>query len=444
MLERRMNHWKPRGNCFAGDCMPFYRDGVFHLYYLLDVGHHRHPIAGTLGGHQYAHATSSDLVTWRHEKLALTLDFENGECSNCTGSILEYRGSIYAFYALRSRYFPGEAIRIAVSTDGGFTFRPWRLPELPAPPDSNGAFRDPMAFIGEDGLVHLLISSGANDRSGTHPVRHGEVAHYTTEDLIHYRREGTLIRTWCIPECCDYFRLGGLYYYTYNLAWETHVRCSEYPFGPWRIPPNDVPASRFCAVMKTAQWKDGRRIGAGWVPTMENGVPVFGGRLAFREVIPENDGSLGTKFVDEMLPDRPGTAPDAVSLRAENGLALKSVGMFPNAFRLDGTISFAPGTEEFGLALMSRTQDYRAYLAFHPSARTVSIGMMAPETTIRRVAMEEAGVAFRLVRTGDVFDLEIDGRRTMVSSLFDSPDSLVSFYASGGAAEFRDLKLFTW
>ena len=70
--------------------------------------------------------------------------------------------------------------------------------------------------------------------------------------------------------------------------------------------------------------------------------------------------------------------------------------------------------------------------------------MMAPETTIRRVAMEEAGVSFRLVRTGDVFDLEIDGRRTIVSSLFDSPDSLVSFYAREGAAEFRDLKLFTW
>ncbi len=201
-----MNHWKPNGNSFVGDCMPFYKDGVFHLYYLLDIGHHNHPVVGHLGGHQFAHAVSSDLVRWEHEPIALSLDFENGECSNCTGSMLEYQDRVFAFYSLRSRSFQGEEFRIAVSDDGGRTFQKWEMPDLKTPAESSGQFRDPKAFVGEDGLVHILMSSGTVDTGGPIPVRIGEVAHFTTADLIHYRRETPFLRSWRIPECCDYFR----------------------------------------------------------------------------------------------------------------------------------------------------------------------------------------------------------------------------------------------
>jgi hypothetical protein len=36
-----MQYFKPAGDFFVGDCMPFFHDGVFHLYYLLDEGHHQ-------------------------------------------------------------------------------------------------------------------------------------------------------------------------------------------------------------------------------------------------------------------------------------------------------------------------------------------------------------------------------------------------------------------
>ena len=32
-------YYQPAGHWF-GDCMPFYHDGTFHLFYLLDENHH--------------------------------------------------------------------------------------------------------------------------------------------------------------------------------------------------------------------------------------------------------------------------------------------------------------------------------------------------------------------------------------------------------------------
>ena len=69
-----MQYFKPEGDSFVGDCMPFFHDGVFHLYYLLDRGHHRE--RGGLGGHQWAHASSRDLVHWEHHPLAIGIDAE--------------------------------------------------------------------------------------------------------------------------------------------------------------------------------------------------------------------------------------------------------------------------------------------------------------------------------------------------------------------------------
>ncbi len=442
--KQAMNHWKPNGNCFVGDCMPFFRDGVFHLYYLLDIGHHNHPVVGTLGGHQYAHASSSDLIHWKQEPLALPLDFEQGECSNCTGSMLEYQGRVYAFYALRSRHFRGERIRLAVSDDGGISFRKLPPPEIPMPPDCRGYFRDPMAFIGEDGRIHLLISSGAEAVSGGISIRKGAVAHYITSDLQCFQRADDWADCWYTPECCDYFRWNGLYYYTFNNIWETHVRCSEKPFGPWRIPLQDVPASQYCCVMKSAPWKDGRRIGVGWVPSWEAGGmsfggPVFGGRTVFREMVQEADGSLGTRFVEEMIPGRgEKTFPDAV-LASEKGIDVCCPGIFARDFRLDGEVAFQPGTREFGLMIADRDQNQRRYVSFYPDLGIVELDRHA---RICRVPMNERKVSFRLVRTEDVIDLEIDGHRTVVTGRTDFPESLTVLYVREGAAHFRRLRLF--
>src|ERR1700681_2725330 len=66
-----MQYFKPVGNLFVGDCIPFFRDGTYYLYWLLDSAHHKS--LGGLGGHQWALSTSADLKTWKHYPLVLKI-----------------------------------------------------------------------------------------------------------------------------------------------------------------------------------------------------------------------------------------------------------------------------------------------------------------------------------------------------------------------------------
>ncbi len=193
--------------------------------------------------------------------------------------------------------------------------------------------------------------------------------------------------------------------------------------------------------MKTTPWKDGRRIGTGWVPTWENGSCLFGGRTVFRELIRERDGSLGTSFVREMIPNANEMVLEPVSLEGKNGIGIREIGTFPDEFRLDGTVSFQPGTAEFGLVVMSEDQVFKRVASFEPETRIVELDSNAQ---IRRVDMGSGTVSFRLLRTKDVLDLEINGRRTVVSPGYDFPGSLTALYARDGKVSFRDLKVFTW
>src|SRR6195952_3785891 len=53
-----MQYFKPVGNLFVGDCIPFFRDSTYYLYWLLDSAHHKS--LNGLGGHHWALSTSAD------------------------------------------------------------------------------------------------------------------------------------------------------------------------------------------------------------------------------------------------------------------------------------------------------------------------------------------------------------------------------------------------
>ncbi len=107
-----------RVDLFAGDAMPFYHDGTFHLFYLIDRRHHRSK--WRLGAHQWAHLAVTDLIHWTSYPVALPI-FEQWEGSICTGSVFYDKGTYYAFYAKR---MPDRTERLALAlSKDGITFR---------------------------------------------------------------------------------------------------------------------------------------------------------------------------------------------------------------------------------------------------------------------------------------------------------------------------------
>jgi len=114
---KNLQYWRPEGNLFVGDCMPFYKDGRFSMYWLLDSAHHAS--LGGLGGHQWALSTTTDLKNWKQEPIVLGID-EQWEKSICTGSVVYYKGKYYAFYATRliNDGKINEQLSYAISKDG--------------------------------------------------------------------------------------------------------------------------------------------------------------------------------------------------------------------------------------------------------------------------------------------------------------------------------------
>jgi hypothetical protein len=93
-----IDYFKPKGSLFVGDCIPFFHDGKYYLYWLLDSAHHK--ALGGLGGYQWALSVSSDLKTWKQYPVVLGIG-EAWKKSICTGSVAYYAGKFYAFYATR-------------------------------------------------------------------------------------------------------------------------------------------------------------------------------------------------------------------------------------------------------------------------------------------------------------------------------------------------------
>ncbi len=442
------NYWKP-GSLFVGDCMPFTCNGVFHVFYLRDQGHHNHPVLGMLGGHEWGHCASTDLKHFEELPVVFPLDLEAGECSNCTGSLLEHAGKIFAFYALRSRHFQGEQFRIAVSTDGGKSFQRWSEPELTTPPAGySGHFRDPKAYKDENGVIHILMTTAREQTDLSRSVLNGELLHYTTEDLIHYRLEGTFLHTNGIPECSDIFRWGSHCHLFFSLAWQTYARIADTLSGPWQIPAQDVPASRYCAVMKTAPWKDNRRIGVAWLPPVfEQKIPCcgiqqnyeFGGRMIFREMIQNPDGSLGTAFLPEALENVRERIPlEDREVADDNGLAQSFLGEVPRYFRLEGEVDFPDKRIHcFGFQITS-TDGSRRLVEFFPRSGEVK---MDGQITASQWNFTEKAVFFRLERSGEILDLEFGGNRTLTLAGYPFDNGGLSFQVAGGSAKLKNAVL---
>ena len=210
--RQSMQYWRPRGhNTSVGDCMPFFHDGRFHLFYLFDRRSHKSK--WSLGAHQWAHASTTDLIHWEHHPMAIPITGQ-WEGSICTGSAFYHDGNYYGFYATR-KPDRTQHLGLAVSADGIHFEKTEPNPfASPVPPYRPGPYRDPTVFRDErTGLFHLLVTAELADP----PLagRGGCLAHLVSSDLKTWEVEEPFIVPGYAghqPECPDYFEWHGWYY----------------------------------------------------------------------------------------------------------------------------------------------------------------------------------------------------------------------------------------
>ena len=429
-----MQYFKPAdASRFVGDCMPFFHDGIFHLYYLLDENHH----AGLngRGGHQWAHSSSRDLIHWTHHPLAVPLgapdDYDSA--SICTGSLFFDAGIFYAFYAARSLADRDETICVARSEDGITFEKDAGNPIFTAtPPYTPKGFRDPVVFRGPDDRFHMLICALEANR---HETDAGCFAHYTSTDLQKWEKHSPFVSGlygnaagWPAPECPDYFEWNDHFYILWGHCGDgrTHYLMADQWNGPWRAPADDTIDTGMIKVMKSASFGKHRRIGVAFLNSRQRDTDdsptCYAGQAIFRELVQERDGTLSYKFPLEMIPP---TGP--VKTLASNVLLSRQRPMiaYPDVgshVRIRATVRHAD-VESFGLLLRADSKTTGGYvLAINPSAHTVVLRPADPtlppppateDGTLRHVPGLGGDIDLDVILKDDIIDICVNQQRTL-------------------------------
>ncbi len=450
-----LQYWRPKGNLFVGDVMPFYKDGKFMLYWLLDSAHHAS--LGGLGGHQWALSTTTDLKNWKQEPVVLGID-EAWEKSICTGSVVFYKGKYYAFYATRlvNDGKVNEQLSYAISDDGIHFDKQKPNPfYTSAPGYSQRDFRDPKVFVDEKtGEFHLFVSSWKEN-----PVlRHagGSLVHMVSKDLKNWTvLNPVLTGQGSVPECPDYFEWNGWYYLIYGHNGDTYYAQSRSPYGPWQEPRYQALNEQWTNVAKTAAFKGGRRIVGAWVPSrnrnLDNEGERFGGNLIFRELIQEADGTLSSKFPSDMIPATAASVKldikadvdskvekGTVSISTISGIGSAHADNVPVNCRITAEMTPLAKVGEYGFYLRADKNADRAYrLTFSAIDKTVWLG----NTMIKGVEGLDKPFKVDIVMKDDIIDVSIAGKRTIVNRTPEQKGSFLWFYAKHGGVKFKSIQV---
>ena len=181
----------------------FYKDGVWHLYYQWN------PYGSQWENMHWGHSTSTDLIHWEHQPMALEPDWLG---SIFSGSCVTKGDEVVAFYTSAGHH---QTQSMAVSRDGGRTFKKFSGNPVLTTSDVPD-FRDPRPFWNED--IHawnLILAAGQEMR--IYSSKNLEDWKYETSFGKEYGNHGGV---W---ECPDLFKI--------NDKWV--LLCNINPGGPF-------------------------------------------------------------------------------------------------------------------------------------------------------------------------------------------------------------------
>lgn len=417
-------HFRPEG-VKAGDVIPFYRKGEYHLFYLK--------------GPDWAHIVSRDLLHWRELPDALVKgtdplgpDWE----SIWTGSVVEHDGIFYLFYTGKNSGDPlgDQKVMQARSSDlihwtkhPEYTFYAdgkiyWDKPKNGAIDDQqiyhHQAFRDPhVVWNPQEGLWWLALHAVSADGSSPN------VGLYTSRNLTDWTPHTPLIiyPASVSGDCPDIFELDGLW----------NVNCADYHYMQVREPGARNPEIRpyDCGDLRVAKtMHDGkRRILIGWIGDCKGGSDAgeyeWGGTLSMpRELYADATGQLCQRPVKEAVRLFSETA-----IREKN-IALDSLIPLPANYMLTATLNPHGNLPQATLRFREsadRTEAYRLTIDFH----TREIGIGSKYRTFKRTCDfdPEKPVSIRLFVDGTIAECFVNDAYCFTMRVYDHPDGGVSF-----------------
>lgn len=290
---------------FVGDPMPYYEDGIFHIFYLEDLRD------GKVGYHPWALYETSNFYDYENkgEVIPYGDSMEAQDIALGTGSVIKDKAGVYhAFYTGHNdTYAPKEAVMHATSMD----MVNWtKIPEdtlYAGKAYSSDDFRDPYVLYVEEENQYWMLVSTRNENTGI-------LAKYTSADLKTWEDAGIFFTndmgTDSNLECSTLLQYDGKWYLSFSDQWPDrifHYRVSDDINGEFIIPEQDfIDGNGFYAGRLET---DGSHLYAfGWNATKNNHMDSeeynWAGNLVVHQLLKQENGELFpvvNRYVKEKL-----------------------------------------------------------------------------------------------------------------------------------------------
>lgn len=295
--------FKPANN-WVGDPMPFYENGVFHIFYLLDA-------RNTLPTfHPWFKTTTTDFATFvENNEVIPTGTAADQDGALGTGSVFKKDGIYYGFYTGHNGSLdPKEKIMLATSTDLKiWTKKPLFLLQASLGYDRN-EFRDPIIIEDKtNGTYKMLIatrSTASMTNNNVQPWR-AVLAQYSSTNLIDWTLEKPFYEdtSTFMTECPDVFTMGNYQYLIYS---NINDRMVTYKYrlltsNLW-ITPNNSKLDGAAFYAGRTVFDGVNRYIMGWCPTKNNSSDAnnydWAGSLVTHRLIQNTDGTFRVAITD--------------------------------------------------------------------------------------------------------------------------------------------------
>jgi hypothetical protein len=298
-----VQYWTPPGhNAWVGDVATFFHQGRYHVFYLYDRRHHQSKFGQ--GAHYFEHLSTADFKTWTEHDAATPLE-QQWECIG-TGTPFVSDGKFCVAYGLHTeRIFPAEKTTLPAQMD-------WLQKH-----GSTGSF-DRTAPGAPIGSTYSVSADGISKFKKTwtffHPCRNPSV--YRDPDgklrmLANNHGKGmweseSVDGGWrCTSpdfppggDCTFFFRWGRFDYIIggFKNLWSKPAAAPDSAYA-------DVVAKGLdfydgLNVPAITEVAPGRFLMAGWAR-----IRGWGGQLVIRELLQLPDGRIGSKWMQEIMPE---------------------------------------------------------------------------------------------------------------------------------------------
>lgn len=280
---------------FVGDPMPYYEDGVFHVFYLEDLRD------GKLGYHPWSIFETDNFYEYEYKGQVIPYgdSAEAQDIALGTGSVMKDKnGTYHAFYTGHNdNYMPKEAVMHATSQD---LYNWTKIPEDTLYAGENYSdvdFRDPYVFYVENESRYWMLVTTRNDRTGV-------IVKYTSDDLSKWTDEGIFFENDMESnsnlECPSLLKYGDKWYLSFSDQWpdkQWHYRVSDSMTGPFEIPEQDVVDCNENAFYAGRLETDGENLYVfGWNATkdkhFDDAAYTWAGNLVVHQLVQAENGDL--------------------------------------------------------------------------------------------------------------------------------------------------------